>query len=241
MSPARHALRDPQGTPGSRSHRGPSSGLARLAFAEGWSLGLPIFLGYVPVGVAFGILAGTLGFSVAAGRALLGNGLAGAGQFIALEFLRDGSTAVAVLAASTVVNLRYVLFASTMSTIPARTSPLGTQAVLAFSLTDETFAVNIADHRQGLATPASMAGVGRSRLGGMGSRHADRRARRGLDRRPQRVGSRLRDARDVHRAPSRPRRGLTPRDCRMRSRNAHARAGCTAVHRSSSSTPTGTC
>jgi predicted branched-subunit amino acid permease len=35
-----------------------------------------------------------------------------------------------------------------------------TQAALAFSLTDETFAVNIADHRQGLATPASMAGVG---------------------------------------------------------------------------------
>lgn len=128
-------------------------------FRRGLSLGLPIFLGYVPVGIAFGVLAGTLGFGVAEAALCSATALAGAGQFIALEFLRDGSTAVAVIAASTVVNLRYVLFASTMSTY-LRNVPLSTQAGLAFSLTDETFAINIADHRQGLATPASMAGVG---------------------------------------------------------------------------------
>lgn len=122
-------------------------------------LGIPIFLGYVPVGVAFGVIAGTLGFSVTQAVVCSAAALSGAGQFISLQFIRDGATVAAVVAASTAVNLRYVLFASTISRY-LRSTPLSTQAVLAFSLTDETFAVNIADHRAGLATPASMAGVG---------------------------------------------------------------------------------
>jgi 4-azaleucine resistance transporter AzlC len=122
-------------------------------------LGIPIFLGYLPVGIAFGVLAGTLGFSVLQAVLCSATALAGAGQFISLEFIRSGATVVAVLAASTIVNLRYVLFASTMSRY-LRNASIGTHALLAFSLTDETFAVNVADHRQGLATPASMAGVG---------------------------------------------------------------------------------
>ena len=38
--------------------------------------------------------------------------------------------------------------------------PLPAQAALAFTLTDETFAVNIDDHRRSLADAYSMAGVG---------------------------------------------------------------------------------
>lgn len=134
-------------------------GSAFARFRRGLALGLPIFLGYLPVGVAFGVLATTLKFSVAEAVICSATALAGAGQFIALQFLRDGASAVGVLIATTVVNLRYVLFASTMSTY-VRDTPMPVQSALAFTLTDETFAINIADHRQGLATPASMAGVG---------------------------------------------------------------------------------
>jgi len=114
-----------------------------------------------------------------------------------------------VLVATTVVNLRYVLFASTLSPHLRRTSmPL--QALLAFSLTDETFAVNIADRRAGLSTPASMVascgGVDR-----LGARHAHRGCRRDLDRRPGTFRRGLRDAGDVRRAVRRTRRGLAPR------------------------------
>ena len=85
--------------------------------------------------------------------------LAGAGQFIALSFLAVGASAPSVLLATTVVNLRYVLFASTLSPyLRGVSTPM--QAALAFTLTDETFAINIADHRTGLSTPASMVGVG---------------------------------------------------------------------------------
>jgi predicted branched-subunit amino acid permease len=58
-----------------------------------------------------------------------------------------------------VVNLRYVLFATTLSPhLKGVRQP--TLSWLAYTLTDETFAINIADRRQGLSTPASMAGVG---------------------------------------------------------------------------------
>jgi 4-azaleucine resistance transporter AzlC len=133
------------------------SALARVR--RGVGLGFPIFLGYMPVGIAFGILARTLGFTVFEACLCSATALAGAGQFIALSFLAAGAGAAGVLIATTVVNLRYVLFASTLSTY-VRDASTPMHAALAFSLTDETFAVNIADHRQGLATPASMVGVG---------------------------------------------------------------------------------
>ena len=134
-------------------------GTREQRFWRGWRLGFPIFLGYVPLGIAFGILARTLGFSVFEAVACSATALTGAGQFIALSLLAAGAGTPSVLMATTVVNLRYVLFASTLSPY-LRGVPAPTQALLASTLTDETFAINVADHRQGLSTPASMAGVG---------------------------------------------------------------------------------
>jgi 4-azaleucine resistance transporter AzlC len=122
-------------------------------------LGFPIFLGYVPVGMAFGVLAKTVGFTVMQAVLCSATALAGAGQFIALSFLATGAGVVSALIATTVVNLRYVLFGSTLSA-HLRDVPTPLQAILAFSLTDETFAINVADRRAGLSTPASMVGVG---------------------------------------------------------------------------------
>ncbi len=128
-------------------------------FLRGLHIGLPVFLGYVPVGAAFGVIATSIGFSVVQAVVCSATALAGAGQFIALSQLRAGEGLFGVLAATTVVNLRYVLFGATMSP-HLRGLGLPGQAALAFSLTDETFAVNINDRREGLSTAWSMAGVG---------------------------------------------------------------------------------
>jgi predicted branched-subunit amino acid permease len=66
---------------------------------------------------------------------------------------------LAVLVASTVVNLRYVLFGATLVPL-MRGIGLPAQAGLAFFLTDETYAVNVLELRAGRATAASMLGVG---------------------------------------------------------------------------------
>lgn len=137
----------------------PLHGSRRSRFRRGVTLGLPIFLGYVPVGAAFGILARTLGFSVVEACLCSATALAGAGQFIALSMLGSGAGALTTVIATSVVNLRYMLFGTTISP-HLRDSSLLHQGWLAFTLTDETFAVNIADRKGGRSTVASMAGVG---------------------------------------------------------------------------------
>lgn len=120
---------------------------------------MPIFLGYVPTGMAFGVIATSIGFSATQAVVCSATALAGAGQFIALNLMKEHAAVLAVLTATTVVNLRYVLFGATLSPYLVGMS-LPSQAVLAFTLTDETFAVNVNDRRAGGSTGASMAGVG---------------------------------------------------------------------------------
>ncbi len=137
----------------------PACPSARERLWRGVRLGFPIFLGYVPVGAAFGILARSWGFTSAQAVTCSATALAGAGQFIGLSLMYGGASIATVLLATTVVNLRYVLFGATLSPY-LRGNAMPTQLWLAFSLTDETFAVNIDDNRRGLADAASMAGVG---------------------------------------------------------------------------------
>ncbi len=137
----------------------PLHGSRARRFRRGLGLGVPIFLGYVPVGAAFGVLARTLGFSVLEACLCSATALAGAGQFIALSMLASGAGAMTTVIATSVVNLRYLLFGTTMSP-HLRDATLASQGWLAFTLTDETFAINIADRKSGGSTPASMAGVG---------------------------------------------------------------------------------
>ncbi|MDO8964893.1 MAG: AzlC family ABC transporter permease [Coriobacteriia bacterium] len=126
---------------------------------RGVRLGLPVFLGYVPVGAAFGLAAVSIGFSATQTTACSALVFAGAGQFIAVNALRSGDGAIAALIATGVVNLRHLLFSATLAP-HLRGVDRPTQALLAFTLTDEVFAVNISDLRAGRADRYSMLGVG---------------------------------------------------------------------------------
>lgn len=128
-------------------------------FLRGVKLGAPVFLGYFPVGMAFGILAHKQGFSFLEAVLCSALALAGAGQFIALAVLAAGGSATTTLIATGIVNLRYVLFAATLSPYLKR---IGISKLLwpGYTLTDETFAINVADLRENKATVGSMNGVG---------------------------------------------------------------------------------
>jgi len=131
-----------------------------VQFRAGLKSGLPIFLGYVPVGIAFGILAAQHGFYWWEALLASAGAIAGSGQFVALStLLASGGHAAAALIASSVVNLRYLLFSATMAPHVRKVkSPL--LIWLAFLLTDETFAINMAEIGDGKSTPVRMAGVG---------------------------------------------------------------------------------
>jgi len=129
-------------------------------FRAGLRSGLPIFLGYVPVGLAFGILACQHGFYWWEALLASGGAIAGSGQFVALStLLASGGHAAAALIASSVVNLRYLLFSATVAP-HVRKVKLPLLAWLGFTLTDESFAINMAEIAEKKSTPIRMAGVG---------------------------------------------------------------------------------
>jgi branched chain amino acid efflux pump len=135
------------------AHRG-----ATPRFLRGVRLGMPVFLGYMPLGAAFGLMAVSAGFTVLQATACSALVIAGAGQYLAIRMIPAGDLA-ATLIATGVVNLRYVLFSATMAP-HLKDVPSWHKALLAFTLTDETFAINAADAREGRADRFSMLGVG---------------------------------------------------------------------------------
>jgi len=111
---------------------------ARHSFFHGFRLALPIVLGYLAIGLAFGVLARTSGLSVGEVAAMSILVYAGSSQFIGAGMMAAGAAPGAIVATTFLVNLRHLLMsaalAPSVSALPPRR-----QAVLAFWLTDETF------------------------------------------------------------------------------------------------------
>lgn len=127
-------------------------------FARGVKLGLPVLLGYIPIAIAFGVLARTAGLTVVQTIACSMLVFAGSGQFIAIAMIGAGASAPSILVTTAVLNLRHILFGATLQPY-LRHVPLPRQALIAAGVTDESFAVNITDLRGGSASSSSVAGV----------------------------------------------------------------------------------
>ena len=101
---------------------------------------LPLVVAAFPFGVVFGALAHSsgLGLWVTVGMSLIV--FAGASQFIALTLLATATALPVIVATVFIVNLRHMLYsANLMHSVERWPQPV--RAVLAFWLTDETFAV----------------------------------------------------------------------------------------------------
>jgi len=112
------------------------------AIREGMAAAWPICLGYIAIGLAFGVIARRMGLS------LLEIGLmsllvyAGSAQFIAVSMLGAGAGFLPVVTTTFSVNLRHLLMSSTLSLHLNRLAP-GWTALFAYGVTDESFAVNM--------------------------------------------------------------------------------------------------
>ncbi len=130
---------------------------------QGLSDAFPIVLGYIPLGLAFGVLAGDSGLSLLQATAMSALCLTGAGQFIAVGMFKTGGFLSAIFLTTLLVNLRYALFAA--STVPFLKKggiPAAPATALSFFLTDETYAVSMNHYRTHRATASYFAGLGLS-------------------------------------------------------------------------------
>lgn len=107
---------------------------------EGIKKAMPIVLGYLPLGFAYGALARNAGLDLAFIGLMSLIVFAGSAQFISVSMLAAGAGTASIVATVFLVNLRHLLMSASLSphfqSYPRRSLPF-----LSFWLTDESFAV----------------------------------------------------------------------------------------------------
>jgi len=115
------------------------------ADAGGWLRGvsraLPITLGYVPIGFAYGVLAQKAGLSAFNTLAMSILVYAGSSQLIAVGLLAAGAAPLSIILTTFIVNLRHMLMASALAPYLSRWRKFELSA-FAYEITDESFALH---------------------------------------------------------------------------------------------------
>ena len=117
-----------------------------MHFSYVFKLSIPIFMGYFPLGVAFGILAKSMGVSAFIAIALSTLAYGGAAQFMMLSLFSAGTGLLEVFIVSYLVNLRHTFYGLALL---KEYKDLKFRLFNIATLTDETFAIfkalNISD------------------------------------------------------------------------------------------------
>ncbi|MDD2402186.1 MAG: AzlC family ABC transporter permease [Clostridia bacterium] len=114
--------------------------MKRKEFLSGVKAALPIVFGYIPVGMAFGVLAAQIGLTVSEVFFMSLLVYAGSGQFVAVSLMSAGASAVAIIFTTFLVNSRHILMSAAL--VPhVRNIPRWSLPLISYGITDETFAV----------------------------------------------------------------------------------------------------
>jgi 4-azaleucine resistance transporter AzlC len=108
---------------------------------QGLSAAWPICLGYIPIGIAFGVLAQKAGLHPIEIMLMSILVFAGSSQFIAVSMLSAGAGAVSIIITTFAVNLRHLLMSSSLAVFMGNTTRKKL-SLFAYGVTDESFAVN---------------------------------------------------------------------------------------------------
>jgi len=108
---------------------------------------LPVIMGYMPVGIALGVMAADSGFSPMQMGLMSLFVYAGSAQFIAVDMLGSGTSAIPIIITTFLVNLRHFLFSASLAPY-FREIKQSLIPLISFFITDETFAVSITDAEQ---------------------------------------------------------------------------------------------
>lgn len=129
----------------------------RQLFLKGMKDGIPIGLGYLSVSFGFGILCINLGLSITSAVTISLTNLTSAGQVAGVGIIAACGTIVEMILAQLVINLRYSLFAISLSQKLDSSFTTPHRIVAAFGITDEIFAVSYA--QEGKVKPWYMYGL----------------------------------------------------------------------------------
>jgi len=111
----------------------------RIEIKKGIYSGFPVFIGYFPIAVTFGLLAKSVNISLFESFCFSALVFAGASQFVGLNMLHAGIGIGEITFTVFLLNFRHFLMSATLSSKILFSRLL--IPVIAFGVTDETFAV----------------------------------------------------------------------------------------------------
>ncbi len=112
----------------------------RQQYVAGVKAGSPVIFGFLPVAVAFAIAAAQAGLPAAETLGMSAFVFAGASQMMAVSMLMQGAGAGTIIFATFILNLRHLMM-STCIFHRMKGGPLPARLLVAFGITDESFAL----------------------------------------------------------------------------------------------------
>jgi 4-azaleucine resistance transporter AzlC len=109
-------------------------------FREGLKAGSPIAIGYLPYGLAYGLVAKAAGFNLFQTLLMSATVYAGTAQFIAVAMIAAGQPALSIMFTVLLVNSRYLLMNSALMPAMKGWRKISRLAV-SYYVSDETFVV----------------------------------------------------------------------------------------------------
>lgn len=131
---------------------------------DGFVALMPLWIAIAPFGVLYALQARLAGLSFAETLAMSLFVFAGASQFTAVTLLAGGASAVSIIITTFVVNLRHMLLAASIAPY-LENAGLWRRALLAFQLTDESYALSIRRFQEGTGSTAYLLGTNLSVYG----------------------------------------------------------------------------
>ncbi|MGA9173139.1 MAG: AzlC family ABC transporter permease [Thermoactinomyces sp.] len=109
-------------------------------FLLGAKKSTPIVIGYIPIAIAFGVLARQSHLPLYSTLLMSIIVFAGASQFMAVNMLATGAASIEIIIATFILNLRHMIMSLSLMNLLSRI-PTGWKTLLSFGITDESFAV----------------------------------------------------------------------------------------------------
>ena len=113
----------------------------KSTFSDGFKAGIPIALGYIPIAIAFGLLAKSAGIPDYISVMMSFFIFAGASQFVGVNLITLGAIHWEIIITTFILNSRHFLMSASISRRIEQNRSKKYLPVLAFGITDETFTV----------------------------------------------------------------------------------------------------
>lgn len=109
-------------------------------YLDGMKTALPVVLGFIPVGIAYAIMAKQNGLT--SGQTVLMSAMvfAGASQMMVVGMVTQGASMFTMILATFILNLRHLIM-STCVMNKNKNTRIKTKLLMAFGVTDESFAI----------------------------------------------------------------------------------------------------